>query len=267
MADIDATPTGQAPDAPEQGQVAPEAPEQGQPQGPFLTFGEGDGRVEYRSKEDAIKSIGDLHKSYNTLRGDFSRRTAEWSEKEKAIASREEQLTKMLGDVESRAKEYKDFQSFVDRRPDVYKRWKAEISTPQSPDEMQGWIQKQIEEALSPVQEKLSAAEEYQKQQQYERQLAEAFTGVSGRVQGFDEQAVKNLMEELASGDVEKLAEVLHYSLVGQKGPVELEQQVARNVETKAKAALSSPQGGKKPPEKTAKDFGEITSRLIAQGN
>ena len=99
---------------------------------------------------------------------------------------------------------------------------------------------------MKALREELDTLKSEREQERSERELAETFAKLEREIDGFDSAGVRQLLEELAGGEIEPLLRQLHFAKLGMNNPAKMEERMAENLKKKQSAGMV-PSGGETP--------------------
>ena len=231
---------------PEQGaeQQAPEIPagagEIGGSQEPFFGYTFPDGtQKNWASKEELSKAFRD---SYFREK-DYYGKTQSLAEMRKQYESQSADIAKQKESIERDRKEYDDFQWMVKNRPDVYEYLQKQSRTPASPDVAYTRAQKYADEQLGELKKEIKELKDAQLNRELESTRDSVYATMEKQFPNFDRQRVSDLLDEIGSGDLEKIVRVLYHADSGMRGAQSADRRIAETGAEKAAAQLT-PSGG-----------------------
>ena len=231
---------------PEQGveQQAQEIPagagEIGGSQEPFFGYTFPDGtQKNWASKEELEKAFRD---SYFREK-DYYGKTQSLAEMRKQYEKQSADIAKQKEEIDRTRKEYEDFQWMVKNRPDVYEYLQKQSRSPASPDVAYTRAQKYADEQLEELRKEIKDLKDAQLNRELESTRDSVYAAMEKQFPNFDRQRVSDLLDEIGSGDLEKIVRVLYHADSGMRGAQSADRRVAETTAEKAAAQLT-PSGG-----------------------
>lgn len=252
----------------QQGDPAPAAPEavsapvEGQAS-PFHTYKWDDG------KEDVFNNPDEL----NRFIKEGALRHSDYTRKTQQIAESRKMLEQRMKDYENKER------AFNESAPEIMKMDQWLKANPQVRDriaeEMRGStanpeFKKLLEEAINPLNEKLSKYEEAEAKRREDAERNRAFDSVAGRYSDFDrsriEQTIQRLQEVPPEMSLESLVETLYYAEKGRTTPGAVERKQAQQASklrpsSPNTATISAPATA----PQNAKEQREYAEKVLAQ--
>lgn len=217
-------------------------------------FPDGKEKVEARSKEDLDRYF----KEHYLRTQDYTRKTQTLAEFRKQVEKEREEMKKQREDLERKAREYTDFDWLVKNRPDVYKQLQRYASVPPSPDVAVERAQQYADEKYKTLEGKLSEFEEWKKEQELQGQRTELLGRLRGEFPDYpDDSNVNEILEELGSGDLEKVLRFVYHAHKGRQNPLVVEKKLADAQRQKKDGRLMPASGSAVEPKKVYKNLEE----------
>ena len=268
MSDLVAAPSVPEGEGQAEGQVV-EAPvdagqaEESQWSGYSYTWPDGK-KEEYKTREDLDRAF----KGSYLRQSDYTKKTQALSELQKSYEQQKTDLQKQREEIEAIAKEHENYRKMVESRPDLRQKLAEEFNRVPSPDVAVERSQKYADEKYAALEKELQEMKEWRREQELEREWQGLSGKLSEELPGFDGDAVRELLTQVGSGDLETVARTLHFARLGQQNPIETEKRIAASAAEKQAGKLMSSKnkGPKDEVEPSSFDEGERLA-LEAFGN
>lgn len=191
--------------APVQGQAAaaPVGSGQASPGWSPISYKGSDGKdVSFATRDDFEKEMRDSHFRMQ----DYTKKTQTLAEFRKQVEKEKSEFQKQREDLERKAREYTDFDWLIKNRPDVYKQLQSLSQKPASPDVFYEQSKSYADEQSQAVKKELEELRSQMEEDRLQRQRGELVGRLRGEYQDFpDDNTLNSMLEELGSGDLEKL--------------------------------------------------------------
>jgi SMC interacting uncharacterized protein involved in chromosome segregation len=248
-----------------QGQAAPAPAGAGQAQGAqgsfySYEFPDGKEKIEAKSKEDLDRYL----KDHYLRQKDYTVKTQTLAQFRKQVEQEREEMKKQREDLERKAREYTDYDWLVKNRPDVYKQLQRMATQVPSPDVAVERAQQYADEKYGELQKKLEDFDQWRQEQELQRQRTELLTRLRGEIPDYpDDDVVNETLEELGSGDLEKVLRFIYHANKGKQNPMEAEKRIAEAQQKKKGVKLMPSQGSAVEPKKSFKNLDEAANEYI----
>jgi len=190
-------------------------------------------------------------KNGSMMRSDYSRKTQELARLRKAI--------------EEQSKPYKDWDSFIRSRPDVYSYLKRAKERTITPDGKYQVLEQEVNALKDNLKRRDQRAEQEKRNQALMTEKDRIFKAMAEKYPDFNGDSVMEAYNTLSGGDMQHLIETLYYANKGKLTPEEIEHRIAENASRKKAARLmpstgsSSVTGG----QKSYKSFDEAREAAL----
>jgi hypothetical protein len=204
----------------------------------FLEYAWEDGTKEsFQTKEDALRYFRE-----GTLRHrDYTKKTQEVAKQREAQTKREKELEQTAQEILARKAKIDPLDKFLTDRPDIADYIAKQMRNPSS-DAQQELVKKMIEESVKPLQEKLTEAEKWKKDQETATRRDSLFTHLGTQYPDFNREAIEKRIAELdqvPEGDEERSFIELVYLAEKARNPnaspAKIEEKVMDSLAAKAK--------------------------------
>lgn len=167
----------------------------------------------FKDQEELSSYLANQHKSYNELRSTFTKKTQEYSDRNRSYENDRAELLRREQAIESRSKEISELDNFLKSNPHIYRKIKEEMGRGPSGSDLSEIVKTTISEQFGKDFDELKA---YKAQAEAERQREAAFQALSKKYGNIDKDKVLSKFEELTkSGGIDSLYELIHLSMAG----------------------------------------------------
>jgi hypothetical protein len=257
VSDVEQAPQGQAAQAPAgAGQAAGD-------QGFYsFQFPDGKEKVEAKSKEDLDKYF----REHYFRNKDYTTKTQTLAQFRKQVEQEREEMKKAKEDLERKAREYSDYDWMVKNRPDVYKQLQKFASAPPSPEVGFERAQSYVDEQSEALKKELEDIRAQLAEQELQRQRGELMGRLRTEFPDYPEDSVVDeMLEELGSGELEKVLRTLYFAHKGKQNPLQAEKRLAEAQKEKEGIKLMPSAGSAVEPKKKYKNLDEAANAYLGK--
>ncbi len=222
---------------------------------PFLEYEWEQGKKDtFKTKEEALKYFRE-----GTLRHqDYTKKTQELAKQREAQTKREKEIEEMARAIAEKQSRIDPLDKFLTERKDVADYIATQMRTP-SQENVLDQVKRLVEESTKPLQEKLTEAENWRKEQEAAANRERVLAHLATQYPDFNRDEIESLLEEMdqtPEGDEERAyLETLYWAQKGKKAtatPVEIEQKVSASLRDKAGRFSPVPSSNAAPPKTEA---------------
>ena len=223
--------------------------------GPFFSYKNQDGNeISFKSKEELEK---EMRRSF-MQDGDYRRKTQTLSEYKKQVEKEREEMKKAREDLERKSREFTDYDWMIKNRPDVYKQLQRLVNSPPSPDVAFERAQSYADEQTSTLKKELDEVRQQLEEDRLQRQRLELMGRLRTEYPDYpDDDSVNSTLEELGSGDLEKVLRFIYFANKGKSNPMEVEKRFAEAQKKKEGVKLMPSSGSAPDGKKTHRSLDE----------
>ncbi len=215
----------------------------------------------FKDQDELSNYLANHHKSYNELRSTFTKKTQEYSERNRSYENDRAELIRRQQEVESRSKEISELDGFLKSNPHIYRKIKEEMNRGPSGSDLNEIIKTTISDQYGKDLDELKA---YKAQVEAEKQREAAFSALSKKYGNIDKDKVLSRFEELTkSGGIDSLYELIHLSMNAQGAQQGSQAPSPEEIKSSAgilPAGNGQPGNGK---TKTPKSFDEWREKML----
>lgn len=196
--------------------------------------------------KQAWKSRDELDKGFRDSyfrEKDYYAKTRALADMRKELETRQSDMGKERENLARDKKEYEDFQWMIKNRPDVYEYLQTASRSPASPDVAYTKAQKHAEELSSKLETRLKELEERFLNQDLEKSRDSIYGELEKQFPDFDRMKNSDLLDEIGSGDLSKIARILYFADKGMRGTQATGKRLADTAQEKAAAMLTPATG------------------------
>lgn len=223
-------------------------------------FPDGKEKVQAKSKEDLDKYF----KEHYLRTQDYTRKTQTLAEFRKQVEKEREDMKKSREDLERKSRDFTDYDWMIKNRPDVYKQLQRLVSSPPSPDVAYERAQTYADEQTSTLKKELDEVRQQMEEDRLQRQRIELMGRLRGEYPDYpDDDSVNATLEELGSGDLEKVLRFIYFANKGKSNPLEVEKRMAEAHKKKEGVRLMPSSGSAPDGKKTHRNLDEAADEYL----
>ncbi len=209
---------------------------------PFFEYEWEEGNKAGKNGKEVFKTKEELSKAYRegVLRhADYTQKTQGLAKEKEAVQKRDKELAAMAEELVRRKGEIDPLSQFLDSRPDIKDYIVKNMRQPSQSANAEV-IKKMIEEQTKPLQEKLSEAEKFRKDQEQAVKREQIFSHLGTQYKDFNREAIEKRLKELdevPEGEEDRsFLEMLYWAEKGRNptaSPVEIEKKITDSLAVK----------------------------------
>jgi chaperonin cofactor prefoldin len=198
---------------------------------------------------------------------DYYQKTRDLAEQRKQFEAQQSDLAKSREEMDRMRKEYDDFQWMIQNRPEVYQYLQKQSTTPPDAGTAFSRAQKYADDQISELKKELKELKDAQLNRDLERQRDSVYEEMGNQFPDFDRQRVSDLLDEIGSGDLQKIVRVLYHADSGMRGAQAAGSRIAKTEAEKQAAKLTPGTGtgrAERPAPKNLDDAAKLAEREYA---
>ena len=212
MAPLEPEVQGQGTETPPEGQgAAPPSEVIDDGQGHFYSYTDPvkNETKSFKTQEELTDHVSNLSKSYNELRGKFTRTTQEYAERGRKYENDRAALLQQRAEFDKRREEIAHLDDFLKKNPHVYREIKSKMGKGPQGADLQEMIDSRLKETYGKEFEELKAKN---KRQEVEAARENAFQAIQKKYGDVNKDEIFNKFNVLSQGNLEDVLELIHLS-------------------------------------------------------